>query len=134
MIAAQAHTPTVSDGKFLQQLALSDIAGELARLLAEAYEVQGSVPPDFIERRRLRLVAERLVNSTAPNARVRAMAAAKLAQRETHNTLLDDARRTCDHSAALMIMGALESFAASLQQVGPDYLFAAHDGALETTR
>lgn len=129
-----ANPPTVADGKFLQQLALADIAGEIARLLDEAYEVQGNVKPGFSERRSHRMVADRMVAATAPSAREDALTAAKLAQRETHATLIDDARRSCDHSAALMILGALESFAGSLERLGPQYLFAAYDGSLEARR
>lgn len=135
MLTNQSIAPTEADGKFLQELALSDIAGEIAKLLREAYEVQGGQKPDFIESRALRAQADRLVASTRPGAKDDAKAAAKMAMVEAVRIVLQDAQKSYeDHSAALVIMDAMAKAYATIIRLGPDYILAAYDAGLERGR
>ena len=135
MLMLPDMAPNPKTGKFLTQLALSDVAGEIAKLLREAYEIQGGAKPDFVTSRQIRATADRMVALQAPSARENALTAANKALAETVAMVRHEAARSySDHSSALLVNDALETMGAVVGRIGAGHILSAFDAALEGSR
>lgn len=111
---------------FLRDLALSDVAGEMAGLLREAFEIYTGSKPDAVAGAQIRAAADRLVRLQAPSAREHALTAANQALARMLDMIREETQRNyCDHSSSLLVEGALEQMQGMTQRIGAGYILSA---------